>query len=185
MQTGLYDTGWSDEKKCRGCNREKKHREAQALPLSVMEGSWEPDPKRTGDIGSNGPTRRRRVGSGNMESRRTPLSEGDWRKSHVSVQWWESDKQRSWRRSAEGFRDHRHHRWLSVASLRAGGVLAGGRRCRLITRKWRLMHGMYETLDAELEVQRTTKTAELTAFLCLFRRIFGPITGRVEQQREH
>ena len=29
------------------------------------------------------------------------------------------------------------------------------------------MHGMYETLEAELEVQRTIKGAELTAYLPL------------------
>ena len=33
-----------------------------------------------------------------------------------------------------------------------------------------LMHGMYGTLDAELELQRTFKRAELTAFLCLLRK---------------
>ena len=31
------------------------------------------------------------------------------------------------------------------------------------------MHGMYGTLEADLEVQRTVERAELTAFLCLFR----------------
>ena len=36
------------------------------------------------------------------------------------------------------------------------------------------MHGMYGTLDTELEVQRTIKRTELTAFLCLFRKAMGP-----------
>ena len=44
------------------------------------------------------------------------------------------------------------------------------------------MHEIYETLNAELEVQRTIKRAELTAFLCLFRRFFGPITARVDNK---
>ena len=35
------------------------------------------------------------------------------------------------------------------------------------------MHGMYGTPDAELEVQRANKRAELTAFLCLFRKAIG------------
>ena len=35
------------------------------------------------------------------------------------------------------------------------------------------MHGMYGTLDAELEVQRTIKRAEQTAFLCLLRKAIG------------
>ena len=33
------------------------------------------------------------------------------------------------------------------------------------------LHGMYGTLDAELEVQRTIKRAELTAFLCFLRKV--------------
>ena len=32
------------------------------------------------------------------------------------------------------------------------------------------MHGMYGTVDAELEVQRTMKRAGLTAFLCRLRK---------------
>ena len=35
------------------------------------------------------------------------------------------------------------------------------------------MHGMYGTLNAELGVQRTIRRAELTAFLCLFRKAIG------------
>ena len=33
------------------------------------------------------------------------------------------------------------------------------------------MHGTYGTLDAELEVQRTIKRAELMVFLCLHRKV--------------
>ena len=36
------------------------------------------------------------------------------------------------------------------------------------------MHGMYGTLDAELEVQRTIERAEMTAFLGLLRNAIGP-----------
>ena len=36
------------------------------------------------------------------------------------------------------------------------------------------MHGMYGTLDAKLEVQRTTKRGELTAYLCLLSKAIGP-----------
>ena len=35
------------------------------------------------------------------------------------------------------------------------------------------MHGMYGTLDAEFQVQRTIKRAEKTAFLCLLRKAIG------------
>ena len=44
------------------------------------------------------------------------------------------------------------------------------------------MHGMYGTLEADLEVVRTTKRAELTAFFCLLRRIIGPTTAHVDNK---
>ena len=42
------------------------------------------------------------------------------------------------------------------------------------------MHGMYGSMDAELEVQRTTKRAELTAFFCLLKKVIGPIKVHVD-----
>ena len=46
----------------------------------------------------------------------------------------------------------------------------------------RPMHGMYGTLDAELEVRRTIKRAELTAFLCLLRRAISPAMVHVDKK---
>ena len=37
-------------------------------------------------------------------------------------------------------------------------------------------------MDAELEVQRTIKRAELTAFLCLLKKIFGSIKVHVDKK---
>ena len=45
------------------------------------------------------------------------------------------------------------------------------------------MHGMFGTFDAELQVQRTIRRAELTAFFCLLRRINPPHHGSCGQQR--
>ena len=43
------------------------------------------------------------------------------------------------------------------------------------------VRGMYGTLDAEFEVQRTTiERAELSVFLCLLRRVVGPTTAHVD-----
>ena len=44
------------------------------------------------------------------------------------------------------------------------------------------MHGMHGTLDADLEVRRTIKRTELTAFRCLLRRISGPTTAHVDDK---
>ena len=44
------------------------------------------------------------------------------------------------------------------------------------------MHGMYGTLDAELDLQLTIKRAELTAFLCLTRKAIGPTMVHVDNK---
>ena len=87
---------------------------------------------------------------------------------------WESEKHRSWRLPAEGFKRH----------VATDGSLLG------MAGKWRAcgwsvvqlenepLHGMYGSMDAELEVQRTIKRAELTAFLS-----FGPIKVHVDKRR--
>ena len=96
-----------------------------------------------------------------------PLSESQWVESHFIVQKWEPEKHKSWSIPAEGFRDH----------VTTGGPLLG------VPGKWEScgwsvvqldhdeemepMRGMCGTLDAEVEVQRTIKRAELTAFVCL------------------
>ena len=43
------------------------------------------------------------------------------------------------------------------------------------------LHGMYGSMEAEFEVQRTIKRAELTAFLCLFKELIGPIKVHVHK----
>ena len=42
--------------------------------------------------------------------------------------------------------------------------------------------GMYGTMDAELEVQRAMKRAELTTFLCLLRKAIGPKMVHVDNK---
>ena len=44
------------------------------------------------------------------------------------------------------------------------------------------LHGMYGSMEAEYEVQRTIKRAELTAFLCLLRKVCGPIKVHVDNK---
>ena len=41
---------------------------------------------------------------------------------------------------------------------------------------------MYGSLEAEFEVQRTIKRAELTAFLCLLKRAIGPAKVHVDNK---
>ena len=44
------------------------------------------------------------------------------------------------------------------------------------------LHGMYGSMEAEFEVQRTVKRAELTAFLGLVRKVIGPIKVHVDKK---
>ena len=44
------------------------------------------------------------------------------------------------------------------------------------------LHGMYGSMDAEYEVQRTIKRAELAAFLCLLGKVCGPIKIHVDNK---
>ena len=44
------------------------------------------------------------------------------------------------------------------------------------------LHGMYGSMKAEFEVQRTMKRAELTAFLCFLREVIGPIKVHVDSK---
>ena len=44
------------------------------------------------------------------------------------------------------------------------------------------LHGMCGSMEAELEVQRATKRAELAAFLCLLRKVSGPIKVHVDNK---
>ena len=94
----------------------------------------------------------------------------------------ESDKHKSWRLPAEGFRDH-------VAT--DGSLLGVAGRWGACS--WSVvpldqheelgpMHVMYGTLEAELEVQRTIKRASFTAFLCLLNKVFGPTKVHVDNK---
>ena len=44
------------------------------------------------------------------------------------------------------------------------------------------LHGMYGSMEAAYEVQRTIKRAALTAFWCLLRKVRGPIKVHVDNK---
>ena len=52
----------------------------------------------------------------------------------------------------------------------------------IIMKNWDLLHGMYGSMEAELEVQRTIKRAELTAFPCLLKKVIGPTKVYVDNK---
>ena len=111
-----------------------------------------------------------------------PLSGSQWNRGHFSMRKWESEKHKSWGIPAEGLKGH----------VAIDGSLLGN------DGKWRGCgwavvrldydkemgppHGMYGSMEAEIEVQRTIKRAELTAFLCFLRKVSGPIKVHVDNK---
>ena len=94
----------------------------------------------------------------------------------------ESEKRTSWRMPVQGFREH-------VAA--DGSLLESAGKWRACG--WAVVQldydeemgpllGMYGSVEAEFEVQRTIKRAELTTFLCLLRKVCGPIKIHVENK---
>ena len=69
--------------------------------------------------------------------------------------------------------------WETLAS---GEHVAGQWYSWTTMKRWCPWHGMYGSMEAEYEVQRTIKRAELTAFLCLFRKVCGPIQVHVDNK---
>ena len=49
-------------------------------------------------------------------------------------------------------------------------------------KRWGPLLGMYGSVEAEFEVLRTIKRAELTAFLCLLKRANGPVRVLVDNK---
>ena len=113
---------------------------------------------------------------------RIGIGTGSWKKNPLVSPEVGVGKHRSWSMPVEEFRNH----------VATDGSLVGvsGRWSACV---WSLVqldhdeemgskHGMYGVLDTKLEVQRTIKRAELTAFLCLLRRIIGPDTEHIDNK---
>ena len=77
---------------------------------------------------------------------------------------WESEKHKSWGMPAETSKGH----------VATDGSLENDEEVPL--------HGMYGSMEAEYEVQRTIKRAELTAFLCFIRKVSEPIKVDVDNK---
>ena len=95
---------------------------------------------------------------------------------------WESEKHQSWGTQVEGFRGH----VTTDGSLLDNAGKWGA--CGWAVVKFDYdedmepLHGMYGSVEAKFEVQRTIKRAQLTAFLCFLRKVNGPIKVHVENK---
>ena len=91
-------------------------------------------------------------------------------RDHFSMRKWESEKHESGSMPAEGFKGH----VVTDGSLLVNDGKWGACGCAVVQldsdEELGPLHGMYGSIEAEFEVQRTIKRAELTAFLCLLRK---------------
>ena len=119
----------------------KKARKNTGFPLQKDVGKQIPEGN-----GNKGPRHRRKIGSGTEESCRTLTWKCLEGKATCQLEGGNL-------KSPKAVPKPSRHRWFSVGG--SGSVARGaGQWCSFITRTWcRCMHGMYRTLDAELEVQ--------------------------------
>ena len=103
-------------------------------------------------------------------------SESQWNRGNFRMMKWESEKQRSWSMQVEGFRCH-------VAT--DGSLLGAAGKWAVAQLDYEEMgplYGMYGSMEADFEVQRTIKRTELAAFLCFLRKVSGPIKVHVDNK---
>ena len=180
VQKKLFDIGRSDESECQACHKAEgteKHRFYHCA-------EWNKNRRTIPEAFSKWEQKARTSKEEWKWQRGTvthPRSESKWNRGHVSMIKWESEKHKRWRMPAEGFKGH----------VATDGSLLG------TAGKWRAcgwsavqldydeelgpLHGMFGSMEAEFEVQRTIKRAELTAFLCLLNRVTGPIMVHVDK----
>ena len=89
-----------------------------------------------------------------------PLSGSQWNRGHFSMRKWESEKHKSWCMPAETSKGHVATDGSLLGTARKWGA------CGVVQLDYDEegpLHGMYGSMEAEYEVQRTIKMSELTA----------------------
>ena len=111
-----------------------------------------------------------------------PFSESQRNRRHFSVQMWEPEKHKSWSMPAVGLKGN-----VGTDGSLLGAARKWGACCSSVVQldydeELEFLHGVYGSMVAEFEVQRTIKRAELTAFLYLPKMVIGPITVHVDKK---
>ena len=109
------------------------------------------------------------------------------KQGHFSMKQWEPEKHKSWDMPAEEFKGH----VATDSSLLGTTGKCGACGWSVVQldcdEELGSLYGMYHSMEAELEVQRTIKRAELTAFFCFFKKKKSDWThqGACRQQRNY
>ena len=111
-----------------------------------------------------------------------PLCDSQWNRGHYSMTKWKSEKHKSWSIPAEGFKGHVATDGSLLENAGKWGACGWAVVQLNYDEEVGPLHGMYDSMEAELEVQRTIKRAELTAFLCFLKKSDGPIKVHVDNK---
>ena len=125
----------------------------------------------------------KKSGSGKKGLVTHPLSESKWNRGLFSVKEWESKKHKSWGMPVEGFKGHVATDGSLLGTAGKWGACGWSEVQLDYEEELGPLYGMYGSVEAEFEVQRTIKRAELTAFFCLLKRVEGPIKVHVDKKR--
>ena len=176
MQQRLFDTGWSDESECQACHKEKLYHcpEWYEVRREIPEAFQK--------VGTKCENLKERVEVAKGSCDASLFSESQWNRGHFSMKMWESEKHKSWSMPAEGFMDQvaTDGSWLGRAAKWGACVWAVVQLD--YDEEMGPLHGMCGSMGAELEVQRTVKRTELTASLCLLKRVIGPVRVHVDNK---
>ena len=168
MQKKLYDIGWSDESECQACHKEEgaeKHRLYHCPEWHLIRREI-PDAFREWEQTARPPKKEWKWQRGVVTH---PLSESQWNREHFSVTKWEFEKHRSWGTPAEGFKGHVATDGSLLGTAGKWGACGWSVVQLGFAEELGPVQVMYGSMEAEIEVQRTTKRAGLTAFLCLLK----------------
>ena len=116
----LYDIVRSDEQKCRGCQKGGTEKHTDCITCLPRKEVRKLDPRKTGQM-------RAQTSKKDWKRQRGvtsyPLDEGPWKRCHLTVRRWESEKHKSWGIPIEGFGDH-----VAAERVRLVSGSAGSRR---------------------------------------------------------
>ena len=179
-QQRLFDIGWSDVSQCQACQLEEgteKHR-LYHCPEWYEVRREIPQVFRT--LEQKARTSKEWKWHRGMVTH--PLSESQWNRGHFSMERLESEKHKSWCMPAEGFKGQVVTDGFLLGNDGKWGACGWALVQMDYDEEMGPLHGMYGSTEAEFEVQRTVKRAELTAFLCLLKRVIGPIKVDVDNK---
>ena len=152
VQKRPFDTGWSDARKCQACHEEEGTEKHRLYHCP----GWYEVRREIPEV-CRICEQMAKTSKSEWKWQRGivehPLKESQWNRGSLHMKNWESEKHKNW----------------DVVQLDYDEEMEP-------------LHGMYGSMEANFEVRRTIKRAELTAFSCLLKRMIGPIKEHVDNK---